>query len=195
MSADELRSYVRTWPWVRYWPKYWEQIADAHSSLALVRELIDLRLLYPNFAVIDVGCGDGTMLQKTFAKRMVGIDYGASYYLESNNIEFIDQDLRVPYSKWYHKPKGFDLVLCLETAEHLPPESADTLIDTLVSVGDTILFSAATVGQGGFMHLNEQPPEYWEEKFNLRGYFKTSDTFDHLEIAEWYKHARIYKRR
>jgi len=42
---------------------------------------------------------------------------------------------------------------------------ADTFVNTLCRHADTILFSAAHVGQGGDGHINEQPIDYWIEKF------------------------------
>jgi hypothetical protein len=70
-------------------------------------------------------------------------------------------DLR---KKWSLSRK-FDLVVCLEVAEHLPNESADDLVSSLVNHGDVILFSAAVPNQGGQNHLNEQWPGYWVDRF------------------------------
>lgn len=64
----------------------------------------------------------------------------------------------------------FDLALCIEVAEHLPPDRADYLVDLLTSSADTVFFSAAHPGQGGTLHLNEQPREWWLEKFRARGF-------------------------
>ena len=53
--------------------------------------------------------------------------------------------------------RKFDLVQSLEVGEHLPKSAADTFVETLVKHGDVVLFSAASVGQGGHDHINEQP--------------------------------------
>lgn len=67
-------------------------------------------------------------------------------------------------------PPVADLVLCLEVAEHLPESAADTLCDALAAAtGDRLVFSAATPGQGGAGHINEQPGEYWAAKLGARG--------------------------
>ena len=66
--------------------------------------------------------------------------------------------------------RRFDLVLCLEVAEHLEPASAATIIDTLTAHGDRILFSAAAPGQPGMHHVNCQWPDYWQRLFNARGF-------------------------
>lgn len=66
--------------------------------------------------------------------------------------------------------EDFDLVVCLEVAEHLDFSLADALVDKLESLGNTILFSAAIPGQTGENHVNEQPHSFWLDKFETRGY-------------------------
>ena len=56
--------------------------------------------------------------------------------------------------------RQFDLVQSLEVAEHLPKTSAERFVQTLVTHGTRVLFSAAIPGQGGENHINEQPLEY-----------------------------------
>ncbi len=80
----------------------------------------------------------------------------------------------------------------LEVAEHIPEQAADTFIDSLTRHGRLILFSAATPGQGGEHHVNEQPPRYWQAKFAARGF----QLFDFLRprlrankaVYLWYRH-------
>jgi hypothetical protein len=120
--------------------------------------------------VIDMGCGPGIYLVPFFgaanAERLHGVDACAVGGQCLPRDDYERWDLRFPYHPSIH----FDLALCLETAEHLPPESSDTLLDSLARCADTILFSAATPGQGGLHHSNEQPTEYWLTKFLKRGY-------------------------
>jgi hypothetical protein len=66
--------------------------------------------------------------------------------------------------------RKFDLVLCLELAEHLSQDRADSLVQSLVNLGPVVLFSAAVPFQGGPHHINEQWPEYWVERFNTHDY-------------------------
>jgi len=70
----------------------------------------------------------------------------------------------------YYHDRHFDLSLCIEVAEHLPPDRADYLVRLLATCSDTVFFSAAHPGQGGTLHLNEQPPEYWLERFRSYGF-------------------------
>lgn len=143
-------------------------------------------------SVADYGCGIGHFLQ-AFEQRGVKDlrGYDGSWVNQRQLCISTDcfqvRDLEQPLIA---EPK-FDLVLCLEVAEHLAAQAADVLVDNLISLGDKIIFSAAVPNQGGQFHLNEQPVSYWVEKFNDRG-FVFYDVFrerfwDNPRINWWYK--------
>ena len=118
-------------------------------------------------SVLDVGCGTGVWLQeftRLNIKDVYGID-GISIenrgFVASGDL-FRCVDLR---ERW-DLGRGFDLAICLEVAEHLPPESAHDLIRSLCAHSDLIVFSAACPHQGGQGHVNCQWPTYWQEMFN-----------------------------
>lgn len=142
-----------------------------HNTTA-PREVVPLVIdLVAPRSVIDVGCGLGTWLvvfEEEGITDIVGIDgeYVPHAQLSIAREKFIAADLTQPF----RLPRRFDLVVSLEVAEHLPEHAANTFVHTLTSLGDTILFSAAVPGQGGQNHLNEQWPEYWQEKFSAYGY-------------------------
>lgn len=124
------------------------------------------RMLEPR-AVLDVGCGPGVYLVPFKpAAKVLGIDGAplAGQALERG--EFASVDLRNDWAA----PEHFDLALCIEVAEHLPPARSDYLVQLLTDSADAVFFSAAQPGQGGTLHLNEQPREYWLEKFRARGF-------------------------
>lgn len=82
-------------------------------------------------------------------------------------------------------------------AEHLYAKHADKLVETLTrSARHAIYFTAAPPGQGGLDHVNEQPHEYWIEKFNVHGWMldakKTVDVRELLlrviREQHWYTH-------
>jgi hypothetical protein len=60
-------------------------------------------------------------------------------------------------------------------AEHLSRPRADGFVDDLVALSDRVLFSAAIPGQGGYGHVNEQPPSYWTERFRAAGMDESPD--------------------
>ena len=122
-------------------------------------------------SVIDVGCGCGVYLAE-FKKRgvkILGYD-GSPAALKASlvgaKIKLRDLCRPLPLKQ------KFDLCLCLEVAEHLPLLAADTLINTLVKSAPTIVFTAATPGQGprSIGHINEQPHSFWVKKFQAQQY-------------------------
>jgi SAM-dependent methyltransferase len=88
-----------------------------------------------------------------------------------------------------------DLALCLEVAEHLPPAMGQTLVQFLVHQAETIVFSAAPPGQGGTGHINEQPKQYWIERFegaggyhDVEGSRKLLTSMEHWPMTRpWYR--------
>lgn len=118
-------------------------------------------------SVIDIGCGPGIYLVPFKPEaRVLGVDGAPAAGKSLEPHEFIHADLR---EDW-HIDQHFDLSLCIETGEHLPPDRADYLIDLLTTCSNACFFSAAQPGQGGTLHLNEQPREWWIEKFRAHGW-------------------------
>jgi SAM-dependent methyltransferase len=164
--------------------------AGAIRSASIVVPLV-LRELSPA-SVIDVGCGVGAWLseyREFGVADYLGVD-GAYVQVKSLLIpaeHFQGRDVAQPFDLG----RRFDLVQCLEVAEHLPKTSSDILIDNLTRHGDRVLFSAATPGQGGEFHINEQTHEYWRALFAKRGY-KPFDLFrpmikDAAAVESWYR--------
>jgi SAM-dependent methyltransferase len=122
-------------------------------------------------SALDLGCGNGFILARLMerGKRVRGVE-GSVHAFEAmpDDIKKIVllHDLTIPISV-----SKFDLVMCTEVAEHLPNECADVLVETICGNAEkNIYFTAATPGQGGHHHVNEQPHAYWAQKFRLRGY-------------------------
>ena len=122
-------------------------------------------------SVIDLGCGEGAWLQvagQLGVTDVFGID---GNYIDQGRL-LIDQNLfqAADLSHRLAMKRRFDLGICLEVAEHLPPASAALLVESLVSLAPIILFSAAIPGQGGVQHRNEQWPSYWQSYFSAHRY-------------------------
>lgn len=128
-------------------------------------------------SVVDIGCGAGIYLRE-FEQRgidVAGYDGSPAASTESLVGDKVKvHDLTTPLVL----DARFDLVLCIEVAEHLEEEFADTLVDTLRPLGDVLIFTAATPGQGpeSIGHINEQPHQYWIDKFLERGLAYDADT-------------------
>jgi hypothetical protein len=88
--------------------------------------------------------------------------------------------------------RQFDVVQCLEVAEHLEPVASETLVDNLVAHSNKVIFSAAPPGQGGENHVNERPYDFWRGLFERRGF----GLFDFLrpriahsqDVEPWYRY-------
>jgi SAM-dependent methyltransferase len=122
-------------------------------------------------SVLDLGCGNAFLIAglAQLGKKVTGVD-GSIHVLDCippellPNVGIIDLTRPVRLGR-------FDLVICSEVAEHLDAQFADTLVDSICeNSGGLVFFSAATVGQGGFYHVNEQPHDYWIASFHQRGF-------------------------
>lgn len=80
-----------------------------------------------------------------------------------------------------HLARKYDLVVCLEVAEHLPATAAATLVSSIASAGDLVLFSAAIPHQRGPGHVNLQWPAYWIHQFAALGL----EAVDHFRPRLW----------
>ncbi len=131
-------------------------------------------------SVVDVGCGTGAWLRaadELGAHDYLGYDGAHVRRLSIPSERFVAVDLGRPLSAG----RRFDLAICCEVAEHLPSASAATLIASLTSLSDVVLFSAAIPGQGGVHHVNEQWPAYWQALFRARNY----SAYDFLRPRLW----------
>lgn len=146
-----------------------------------------LRGLFSINSVLDVGCGVGLWLKAYETQGIsdiLGID---GMWVPKENLvigkdKFKTHDLTAPFSLG----RKFDLVMCIEVAEHLRETAADTLVDSLAAHGDLIMFSAAIPGQGGFCHVNEQFQDYWIARFRARGFV----AYDPIRPQIW-KHPDV----
>ena len=160
-NAAEMRTLERNLP-------------DSGASDSAINEY-----LQPD-SVIDFGCAIGAHLEPFYEdevtiKGVEGNSKAFDYAVVPQ--EFLEEhDLR----NRYEPEREYDLALCFEVAEHIPERYADTLVATLVEAGNTVVMTAATPGQGGTHHVNEQPREYWYEKFESHGYEYAQETVDDL---------------
>lgn len=147
-----------------------ERYAQA-SVRCMVKTLVDLEGVH---SLYDVGCGTGALMLE--AKKM-GIDVKGCDLSEASiqicrrkglAVEQVDLE-----SDDVTCPTVNDLACCLEVAEHLPGNCADRLVKSLCKLSSRVVFSAAPPGQADVEHhdhVNEQPKEYWIEKFAQNGF-------------------------
>lgn len=160
---------------------------SARGLLPVVQRLVGPR------SVLDVGCGRGGWLRmwtELGADEIDGVDgdYVDRARLQIPAEAFRAADLAEPLEMG----RSYDLVQSLEVAEHVPEARATTFVANLCHHGDAILFSAAPPGQGGTGHINEQPYEFWRDRFEARGYalfdaVRTAVSADRT-IEPWYRY-------
>lgn len=139
---------------------------------------------YDPQSVLDVGCGLGTWLK-------VISDCGIDDFLGVDGIEIAEDSFLVSKNRFQKQNlishwdlgRDFDLILCLEVAEHLPRDSASNFIRCLTNHSDIIVFSAAVPNQPGQGHINCQWINYWQDLFNKYGYA----CFDEIRPTIWSK--------
>jgi SAM-dependent methyltransferase len=155
-------------------------------------------------SILDVGCGSGTILSAFHRVngnlRLLGMDnspvalgLAQKRGLEVRQLNVVKCSNRDIYSLC-EQLGSFQITMCLEVAEHLPFWQADKLLKILIGTSDTVVFSAAPPGQGGTLHLNEQPPEYWIRKFSTLKYAYNKELsaaireeLQGINIPSWYK--------
>ena len=170
--------------------------AEIHNTNSAEEVLPYIFNLIKPASVIDIGCGTGSWLKiakQLGVKLIQGVDgiYLDRQLLSIENEEFKHHDLTLPLQSNIK----YDLAICLEVAEHLPEASADNLVDILTEHSAIVLFSAAVPGQGGQFHINEQWPDYWQNKFASRGYFAFDtlrDIFWNNEKVEWWYRQNMF---
>lgn len=166
------------------------QRAGSRSSALVVLTEAFARLGIPA-RVVDVGCGVGTWLRaarELGATEVRGIDgeWVPRDALEvppalvaALDLDTADADALRRAAAGGKRP--FDLVLSLETAEHLRPDASGRFVEGLCALGDAVLFSAAVPHQGGHGHVNERWPGFWAALFAVHGFA----CFDLLRPAVW----------
>jgi SAM-dependent methyltransferase len=165
-------------------------LRSARLLLPVLHKAFDIR------SVVDIGCGAAAWLcahQEAGVGEVLGIDgdYLDPGLLLIDRADFKPRDITQPLALG----RRFDLVQCLEVAEHVPAWAGPVLVDNLVGAGDLILFSAAVPGQGGKGHINERPLGYWRDLFATRRYrafdFLRPQVADQPDIEWWYRYNTL----
>lgn len=161
--------------------QFFQEIRDgAKRSASAVVPLV-LQWVRPR-SVIDIGCGQGVWLA-TFREHGVTEIFGIDGdYVDRQRLEIpVDRFAAGDLANPFRVPHRFDLAMSVEVAEHLPAQSADGFVASLVQLAPIVLFSAAVPYQGGTHHVNEQWPDYWAKRFAQHDYLP----IDCLRRALW----------
>lgn len=122
--------------------------------------------------MVDIGCATGHWVNAFLASgvdaRGIEGSTAAGRYLVCPKDRVSFADLRQPLSTPAY---DVDLVMSIEVAEHIESKYVNMFLQNIVRYNPTYIFiTAATPGQGGQYHVNEQPFDYWIDKFQKYGY-------------------------
>ena len=164
-----------------YTSRYFD-VTDARQGAVYERLSETLYERYRPATAVDVGCGKGTILAALAGRGVdvAGVE-GSRHAINRSPVrdKIVRRNLERPLP-----PLGrFDLCLCLEVAEHLPARAARVLVGSLTRLSDVVVFTAARPGQGGRLHVNEQPPSYWRQLFDEQGFARDPDDEQFLRGA------------
>ena len=132
--------------------------------------LISLDSLLEFENVLDLGSANGFVIDKYVArgKDVQGVEISKEVMPFLSDVAklrtvFCDATL-------IGKIGDFDLVTCIEVAEHIPPERSNALMDVIAkNASKYVYFTAATPYQKGTGHINCMPHFFWLNGFRKRG--------------------------
>lgn len=165
-----------------YSKTYYASLNKEESDQAKMLAKILTKLYNPK-SVVDIGCGTGLYL----APFNIEIKYGVDISAVAFDPELKKESSRNLIVKDLTKPKAIplktDLAICLEVVEHVGDENVEVLMDNIVSASDILVVTSAPPGQAGLNHVNCQPQEYWQKKFEARGFHR--DYHDEYQIVSY----------
>lgn len=150
-----------------------------------------------DLSVLDMGAGKGLyvrMLRTVGLRNVTGYEGVANIeYLTSGRIK--RRDFTIPFEPC----KRFDVVVCLEVAEHIPPRFESTFLSNVnCSAGSGLVISWAPPGQSGTGHVNLQSRKDALARLTALGF--ELDTMATRHISEqatlyWFKKNTLALRR
>jgi len=138
-----------------------------HSDYRMIGRFLLRNLTFES--AYDIGCANGFLLSEFLAadKRCGGIELSpAVREVLAPEIQSLVEvgDFSAARGEW-------DLVCCVEVAEHIPPERSRDLVATVTGLAHSwIYFTAARPGQSGRGHVNCRPHEEWLSWFDEAGW-------------------------
>jgi glycosyltransferase involved in cell wall biosynthesis len=114
-------------------------------------------------SLLDIGCGPGHF-----------VDSFRDQDIDANGIDVDDRvhgKEHLTYQSLFDiTNESADVVVCMEVAEHIEQALEDQVVDKVVStVGKTLIWTAAAIGQGGIGHINCKNKNDWAEKITKAG--------------------------
>lgn len=120
-------------------------------------------------SIIDVGCANGFLMEGLAGegRRIAGVELSEDVY------EVLPEELHehVEVGDFAAARGSWELVCCVEVAEHIKASRSEELVSTLTRLAERwIYFTAATPGQTGRGHINCRPHDEWLAWFEAAGW-------------------------
>jgi SAM-dependent methyltransferase len=168
MDPDGKLEYARSDHWLRFFGYIAERIS------------VDIQPA----SVLDAGCAMGMIVEGLRDRGIEAFGVDISEYALAN----VRADIQ-PYctraSVTEALPRRYELIMCIETLEHLQPVEAERAVANLCAHTDDVIFSSTPSHFEETTHLNVRPPEYWAELFARYGLYRDVEYDPSTYIAPW----------
>jgi SAM-dependent methyltransferase len=154
--------------------------------------------------VLDAGCAIGLLVETLRARGVEaeGIDlssWAIAHASEAAKPFVREGSITAPF------PTRYDLIVCIEVVEHMPPEEAEKAIANFAAHTDEVIFSSTPFDYKEPTHVNVRMPEDWAESFARHGFYRDVD-YDASFVTKWaarftrrqapvHRLVRVYERR
>jgi hypothetical protein len=187
------RAYARDDQWLRFFAGIADRIAadiPASAKATVGKPAAVEGTPGESLKVLDAGCAMGFLVE---ALRARGVD-AEGLDISAYAIDKVEGPARGHCrvaSLTDPLPGRYDLVVCIEVLEHMPPADAQAALANLCAHTDDVLFSSSPFDVAEATHVNVLPPEGWAELFARQGFLRDLD-YDASYITPW---AVRYRRR
>jgi SAM-dependent methyltransferase len=138
--------------------------------------------------VLDAGCAWGLLVEALRARGVEAWGIDVSEYAIGQVAPAVAPYCRVgsiadPLDRQY------DLIVCMEVVEHMPPADSERALATFAAHTQDILFSSSPFDLREPTHVNVRATEAWAEVFARHGFFRDVD-FDAGFVTPWAMRVR-----
>lgn len=134
-------------------------------------------------SALDAGCAIGLLVEQLRERGVDAEGVDISDYAIGQAHESVRDYVRVgsvaePFGRRY------DLIVCIEVLEHMPPAEAERAVANFCAHTDDVLFSSSPHDYQEATHFNVRPPEHWAYLFAQHGFYRDVD-FDASFLTPW----------
>jgi SAM-dependent methyltransferase len=135
-------------------------------------------------SALDAGCALGLLVEALRDRGVEAFGIDISEYAIAN----VREDMR-PYCQLgsISDPfsRDYDLIITIETLEHMPPAEAERALDNICRHTSDVIFSSTPGHYRESTHVNVRPPEYWAELFARNGFYRDTEYDAGTYVSPW----------